>query len=65
MGASTGLRGAADPIRQDVECKATHNNADSQISREVTHLFLTAISRLEGRFINLVLRVFKASKVSG
>lgn len=36
MGAPIGLRGAADPIRQDVERKATHNNADSQISREVT-----------------------------
>lgn len=31
------------------------NNVDSRISREVTHLFLTAIFRLEGEFINLVL----------
>lgn len=44
------------------------NNLDSRISREVTHLFLTAIFRLEGEFINLGFMgrtgVFKASKGS-
>lgn len=53
MGASIGLCGVATPIFQDMERKATHNNVDSQISREVTHLFLTTIFRLEGEFINL------------
>lgn len=48
-----GLHGAATPRFQDMERKAIHNN--SQISREVTHLFLTAIFRLEGEFINLLL----------
>lgn len=50
-----GLHGAAAPRFQDMERKAILNNPDSQISREVTHLFLTAIFRLEGEFINLVL----------
>lgn len=55
MGASIGLHGAAAPTFRDTERRAIHNNLDSQISREVTRLFLTAIFRLEGEFINLVL----------
>lgn len=55
MGASIGLRGAAAPIFWVMVRQATNNNVDSQISREVKHLFLTAIFRLEGEFINLVL----------
>lgn len=55
MGASIGLRGAATPIFWVVVRKATNNNVASQISREVKHLFLTTIFRLEGEFINLVL----------
>lgn len=55
MGASIGLRGAATPLFRVMVCKATDSNVHSQISRQVKHLFLTAIFRLEGEFINLVL----------
>lgn len=55
MGASIALHGAATPRFQDMERQAIHSDPDSQISREVTHLFLTAIFRLEGEFINLLL----------
>lgn len=40
MGAATGLSGTATPALQDKGSAATHKDGDSQISCEVTHLFL-------------------------
>lgn len=42
MGAAIGLCGTATPILQDMGSTATHKDRDSQISCEVTHLFLSA-----------------------
>lgn len=55
MGAPIGLHGAATPIFRVMMRKATNNDADSQISCDVKHLFLIAIFRLKGEFINLFL----------
>lgn len=55
MGASIGLRGTATPIFQVMVRNASNNNVESRVSREVKHLFLAAIFRLEGESINLVL----------
>lgn len=42
MGAAIGLCGTATPILQNTGSTATHKDRDSQISCEVTHLFLSA-----------------------
>ena len=42
MGAAIGLCGTATPILQDTASTTTHKDRDSQISCEVTHLFLSA-----------------------
>lgn len=53
VGAAMGLCGTATPILQDMRSSTTHKDRDSQISREVTHLFLTANCHFQtGRWVH-------------
>lgn len=66
MGAAIGLCGTTTPILQDMGSSATHKDRDSQISCEVTHLFLSANCHFRtGRWVHKYSFMGRMGVVSG